>query len=232
MASSCRGAEGRTHLEGGKRSKRGTPQGGVLSPFLANIYMHRFIKAFRKHRLGEKHGAVLVTYADDLVILCRKDAVGALQTIRGWFESIGLNINEQKTSVKNARRESFDFLGHTFKMLHSYKTGTRYPGVVPSKKAVTRLKDNVRSWLHRGNDKPLPEVIEALNRKLRGWANYFQHGSVLRTRQTLDRFVYDRVRGFLRRSNQVQTRGLRRFPREFVFGELDVVELNALPTSL
>jgi retron-type reverse transcriptase len=64
--------EGKTHLEGGKRSKRGTPQGGVLSPLLANIYMHRFIKAFRKYRLGEKHGAVLVTYADDLVVLCRK----------------------------------------------------------------------------------------------------------------------------------------------------------------
>ena len=224
--------DGKTHLEGGKKSKRGTPQGGVLSPLLANIYMHRFIKAFRKHRLGEKHGAVLVTYADDLVILCRKDAAGALQTIRGWFESIGLKLNEQKTSVKNARRESFDFLGHTFKMLHSYKTGALYPGVIPSKKAVTRLKDNVRSWLHRGNVSPLPEVVAALNRKLRGWANYFQHGSVLRTRQKLDRFVYDRVRGFLRRRNQVQTRGLRRYPREFVFGELGVVELNALPRSL
>jgi RNA-directed DNA polymerase len=204
----------------------------VLSPLLANIYMHRFIKAFRKHRLGEKHGAVLVTYADDLVILCRKDAAGALETIRGWFESIGLKLNEQKTSVKNARRESFDFLGHTFKMLHSYKTGALYPGVIPSKKAVTRLKENVRSWLHRGNVKPLPEVIMALNRKLRGWANYFQHGSVLRTRQKLDRFVYDRVRSFLRRRNQVQTRGLRRYPREFVFGELGVVALNALPRSL
>ena len=70
--------------------------------------------------------------------------------------------------MKNARRESFDFLGHTFKMLHSYKTGALYPGVTPSKKAVMRLKENVRSWLHRGNVRPLPEVIEALNRTLRG----------------------------------------------------------------
>ena len=134
--------------------------------------------------------------------------------------------------MKNARRESFDFLGHTFKMLHSYKTGALYPGVTPSKKAVLRLKENVRSWLHRGNVRPLPEVIEALNRTLRGWANYFQHGSVLRTRQNLDRFVYDRVRYFLRRRNQVQPRGVRRYPRGFVFGELGVVSLNALPRSM
>ena len=106
-------------------------------------------------------------------------------------------------------------------------------GYRPKRSAIDAIKRiDEALWLHRGNVKPLPGVIAALNRKLRGWANYFQHGSVLRTRQTLDRFVYDRVRGFLRRRNQVQTRGLRRYPREFVFGELGVVELNALPRSL
>jgi RNA-directed DNA polymerase len=220
---------GNRHLEGGKKSTRGTPQGGVLSPLLANIYMHRFIKAFRKHGLDKKHGAVLVNYADDFVVLCRHDAGGALDTIRRWFAQIGLELNDRKTAVRNVRKESFDFLGYTFKMLRSYKTGAPYPGVVPASKAVLRFKEEVRHWLIRQNVLPTEEVIATLNRKLRGWATYFRYGSVLRVRQKLDRFIYDRVRNFLRRRHQVTTRGTRRWPWEYVFGELGVVSLNALP---
>ena len=133
--------------------------------------------------------------------------------------------------MKQARTESFDFLGHTFTMLHSYKTGTRYPGVMPSKKAVRRVKDNVRECLQRTNLQPLPEGVATLNHKLRGWATYFRYGSVRRTRQNLDAFVYQRVRGFLRRRHQVQTRANRRFPRRYVFQELGVLSLEALGGS-
>ena len=91
---------------------------------------------------AEKH--VLGLRADDFVVLCQHHAQQALALIRRWFATMGLALNEQKTAVKHARKESFDFLGHTFTMLHSYKTGTRYPGVMPSKKAVRRVKDNVR----------------------------------------------------------------------------------------
>jgi RNA-directed DNA polymerase len=222
---------GRKHMMGGKRSKRGTPQGGVLSPVLANLYMHRFIKAFRKYGLEREHGAVLVTYADDFVVLCRRDAAGALAKIRKWFTAIGLEINESKTSVKQARLESFDFLGYTFKMMRSYKNGRSYPGAEPSVKAVKRFKENVRFQLHRANVNPIEEVVERLNRTLRGWANYFRYGSVLRVRQKLDRFLYDRMRYFLARRATCPTRGLRRYPRTYVFGELGVVSLDNLPRS-
>jgi RNA-directed DNA polymerase len=222
-------ASGRKRLTGGKRNKCGTPQGGVLSPVLANLYMHRFIKAYRKYGLEKEFGAVLVNYADDFVILCRRNASGALTKIRSWFTAIGLEINESKTSVKRARMESFDFLGHTFKMLRSYKTGRPYPGVMPSTKAVKRLKKNIRHQLHRANVDPIEDVVIRLNRTLRGWANYFRYGSVLRVRQKLDRFVFDRVRYFLARRAKCPTRGTRRFPRTYVFGELGVVSLNALP---
>jgi RNA-directed DNA polymerase len=221
--------EGRTHHVGGKHAKLGTPQGGVLSPLLANVYMHRFIKAFRKFGLEKKYGAVLVNYADDFVVLCKRDAQGALATIRRWMTSIGLELNEAKTSVKNAREESFDFLGYTFEMMRSLKTGAPYPGAMPGIKAVKRFKDNVRRWLFRSNVRPLAVVVAVLNRKLRGWGNYFRYGSVLRTRQKLDRFVCDRVRHFLRRRNKCPTRGTRRYPWEYVFGDLGVISLNALP---
>lgn len=224
-----RDERGNRHLEGGRKSKRGTPQGGVLSPLLANIYMHRFIKAFRKSGLEKTHGAILVNYADDFVVLCRRDADGALAAIRRWFTTMGLELNERKTAVKDARRDSFDFLGYSFQMLRSYKTGAPYPGALPSKKAVLRFKGEVRHWLIRQNTQPTEEVLAVLNMKLRGWGTYFRYGSVLRARQKLDRFVYDRVRNFLRRRHQVTTRGTRRWPWEHVFGELGVVSLATLP---
>jgi RNA-directed DNA polymerase len=169
-----------------------------------------------------------VNYADDFVVLCRRDAAGALAVIRRWFAQMGLELNEQKTSVKSARRESFDFLGYTFKMLRSYKTGVPYLGATPSKKAVQRLRQEIRDWLTRHNNRTIEDVVTVLNHKLRGWATYFRYGSVLRARQNMDRFVYDRMRYFLRRRHQVSSRGTRRFPRVHVFGELGVVSLNGL----
>jgi RNA-directed DNA polymerase len=91
------------------------------------------------------------------------------------------------------------------------------------------LKDTIRQWLFRSNVRPLATVVAVLNRKLRGWGNYFRYASVLRTRHKLDRFVCDRVRHFLVRRNKIATRGSRRYSREDVFGELGVVSLEALP---
>jgi RNA-directed DNA polymerase len=224
-------SSGRRHLSGGKKSKCGTPQGGVLSPLLANLYMHRFIQAFRKYGLDRRYGAVLVVYADDFVVLCKRNANGALEEIRRLLCKIGLTLNEAKTSVKWAREDAFDFLGHTFRMLRSYKTGVAYPGVIPSKKAVMRLKDTIRRWLSPCDLLPLDEVIASLNRVLRGWANYFSYGSVLAVRAKLDRFVYTRVRRFLVRRCKVRNAGTRRYPWQYVFGELGVLSLPALPRS-
>jgi RNA-directed DNA polymerase len=224
-------SSGRRQLSGGKKSKCGTPQGGVLSPLLANLYMHRFIQAFRKYGLDRRYGAILVVYADDFVVLCKRNAGGALEEIRRLLSKIGLTINEAKTSVKWIREDAFDFLGHTFRMLRSYKTGVAYPGVVPSKKAVMRLKDRVRSWLSPHDLMPLDEVVASLNRVLRGWANYFSYGSVLAVRAKLDRFVYDRVRRFLVRRCKLRTAGTRRYPLSYVFGELGVLSLPTLPRS-
>jgi RNA-directed DNA polymerase len=216
-------------MSGGKKATQGTPQGGVISPLLANIYMHRYIKAFRKYGLDAKHGAVLVNYADDFVVLCRRGAAQVLDTTRRWMTSIGLTLNESKTKLRDARRESFDFLGYTFGPLYSPRTGSRYLGATPSKKAVKRIKDAVHQHLRRGNMAPAPEVVRRLNQMLRGWVAYFSYGTVSKGRRDVDEYVYDRVRHFLRRRHKVGDRGYRRFPHDWVFGELGVRRVSQLP---
>ena len=169
---------GKRRMSGGKKATRGTPQGGVASPILANIYMHRYIKAFRKHGLDQRYGAVLVNYADDFVVLCRHGAQEVLETTRRWLTSIGLTLNEEKTKLRNARCEPFDFLGYTFGPMYSPRTGGRYNGARPSKKAVASIKEAIRKRLRNGNQAPWPEVVSQLNRTLRGWSAYFCYGSV------------------------------------------------------
>lgn len=224
-----RDERGHRRMSGGKKATRGTPQGGVISPLLANLYMHRYIRAFRKHRLGETHGATLVTYADDVVVLCRRDARHVLDVTRRWMTRIGLALNEAKTCVRNARGEPFDFLGYTFGPMYSPRTGGRYNGATPSRKAVARIKAAIRARLRPENLAPWPEVVQSLNRTLRGWANYFCYGTVATVRHGVDRYVYDRVRCFLRRRHTVAGHGYRQFPLERVFGELGVLSLCQLP---
>jgi RNA-directed DNA polymerase len=213
---------GNRRMSGGKKSKRGTPQGGVISPLLANVYMNRFIKAFRKHRLAEKYGAELVCYADDFVVLCKHGARDVLAIIRRWMERIGLALNEKKTSVKNVWVEPFDFLGYRFGVMYSPRTGQKYLGAAPSPKAIERLRAGIRGKLRPGNQGAWPAVVQGLNRTLRGWTQYFCYGTVHRIRQKLDRYVHERVRAFLRRRHKRTCR----LDWNVHHGELGVVSLH------
>jgi len=159
--------KGNRRMSGGKKATRGTPQGGVASPLLANIYMHRFIKAFRQHGLDRRYGAVLVSYADDFVILCRHGAAEVLETTRRWLTRIGLTLNEGKTRLLDARCDAFDFLGYTFGPMYSPRTGGRYNGVRPSKRAVASIRDAIGQRLRPGNQAPWEDVVRTLNRTRR-----------------------------------------------------------------
>jgi len=220
--------QGRPRMTGGKKSKRGIPQGGVISPLLANIYMHRYLRAWRQRGKANQYKARLINYADDFVILSRGQAEGALQWTRWVMENIGLSLNEAKTCVRDARRESFDFLGYTFGPEWYRKDGHWYLAAKPSKRAVQCLKGHIREIVHRGNQRPWPEVATRLNGTLRGWAQYFSYGTRLMAYRAIDNFVYDHVRHFLRRRHKVPTRGTRYFPDEKVFGELGVLRLRIL----
>jgi retron-type reverse transcriptase len=124
----------RQSIGGGKANSLGTPQGGVISPLLANLYLHLLDRLWNRPHLQWRLEARLVRYADDSVVLCRKGTEQPMEVIQRVFHRLGLRLNEQKTRVVNARQESFDFLGFRFRMNVSRTTGNAYPHVQPSKK--------------------------------------------------------------------------------------------------
>lgn len=223
--------QGKRRMSGGKRSTRGTPQGGVISPLLANIYMHRFLRAWRERGKDHQYQARVINYADDFVILSRGHAAEALAWTRWAMTQLGLTLNETKTCLRTASRESFDFLGYTFGPVRYRKTGQTYLAATPSKRSVQRLKRAVRAQLRPGNQGRWPEVRNRLNRTLRGWATYFRYGSRATAGRAVDNYVYGCVRHFLRRRHKVPTRGTRRFSAERVFGPLGVYRMRPLPVG-
>jgi RNA-directed DNA polymerase len=219
---------GNRRMTGGKKGNRGTPQGGVISPLLANIYMHRYLKAWKQHGKGAQYRARLVNYADDFVILTRGHAEQALEWTRRVMGAIGLTLNETKTTVCNAREQSFDFLGYTFGPERYRKDGHWYLAAKPSKKSVKRIKERISAWLRPGNQRPREVVVGRLNQILRGWANYFGYGTRLMAYRAVDNYVTERMRGFLRRRHKVGTRGALRFSAEWIFETLGVQRLRPL----
>lgn len=213
---------------GGKRGTRGTPQGGVVSPALANLYMNRFLKVFRLRGLDRRYGARLVNYADDFVVLCRHGAAEVLAQSRRWFTQMGLTLNERKTRVVNGRTEPFTFLGYTFGPMYYRKDGHGYLGAAPAKKAVQRIKGRIRQILAPTTQAPWDVVVARLNPVLRGWAGYFAYGTRVMAYRAVDHYVYEAVRHFLRRRHKVLSRGTRRFSLARVFGELGVFSLRRL----
>jgi len=221
-----RDEKGKKRLTGGKDNDRGTPQGGVISPLLANLYMNRMLKGWRQTGRAEQFRARIVNYADDFVILSRGKAAEALGWTRGVLERLELTLNEKKTSLRDARRERFDFLGYTFGPHFSGLTGREYIGYSPSKKSVGKMKRNVGEHLKPGNHRPWEEVRDRLNQKLRGWKAYFELGSTARAYRALDEYVEERVRHFLRRRHKVSTQGTRPFSMKQVYGPLGVFRLR------
>jgi len=221
-----RDGDGTRRVSGGKSNTCGTPQGGVASPLLANIYMNRFLKHWRLSGRGEAFHAYIISYADDFVILSRGCAKEALMWTKAVMMKLGLTLNDVKTSVKNARKESFDFLGYTLGPHRYRKDGHWYLGASPSKKSVQRVKTKIGGVLKPGNMGAWPTVRDRLNRLLIGWSAYFGYGTRLQAYRAIDQYVYDHVRHFLVRRHNVQGRGTRRFSRDDVFGELGVLHLR------
>jgi RNA-directed DNA polymerase len=222
-----RDGNGKRRMTGGKGSKHGTPQGGVISPLLANLYMNRFLKYWRITERTKAFRARVISYADDFVILSRGHAAEALAWTRGVMGKLGLALNEAKTSLKDACKERFDFLGYTFGPHRRRTDGRWYLGASPSRRSVQRVKDKVGALLQPRVVGPWPEVCDRLNDLLVGWKGYFSHGSRLAAYNAIDRHVCDRVRHFLARRHKVPGRGTRRFAPRVVFGELGVVQLTA-----
>lgn len=214
-----------------RRNQRGTPQGGVLSPLLANVYLHWFDHLFGRGD-GPAHWAKakLIRYADDFVVLARHIS-GSLQ---GWIESklegwLGLEINREKTRVLDLGQpgQSLDFLGYTFRYgRDQYGRAQRYWSLEPSRKALARERERLRELIdwHQSHT-PLPELIGRLNRHLRGWAKYFGLGYPRKAFRGLNHFVRCRLGKHLHRRSQ---RGWRVREGVSLYAHLDHLGLVAL----
>jgi RNA-directed DNA polymerase len=224
-----RDENGKRSMKGRRSSRCGTPQGGIVSPMLANLYMNRFLKHWRITEKSKAFRAQVVTYADDFVILSRGHAAEALDWTRSVMTRLGLTLNEAKTSIKAARKESFHFLGYTFGP-HRYKPdGHWYLGASPSKKSRQRIKQKVGDLLVPVNVGEWEEVRARLNQILRGWSAYFSYGSRATAYREVNNYVADRVRHFLKRRHKVQSRGTEHYGYQRIFGELTVLRLGPPP---
>lgn len=178
-------------IENGKYypTEKGSPQGGVISPLLANIYLHVLDSYWEKH----KELGVIVRYADDAVIVCRKrtDAELAFEHLKRIMTKLKLTLNPQKTKIVDMNKESFDFLGFCYQKFGKTKSGRKLPYMTPSKKAMKKAKDAVRVITCRKSAyEGLEQKVEKLNPLIRGWRNYFKHGNSTKRFKQLDEFVW------------------------------------------
>ena len=204
-----------------RRTKRGTPQGGVISPLLANCYFRRFLLAWYSHGHQDQLDAHIVNYADDFVICCRPGNAGAAMTrMATLMTRLGLEVNTAKTKIARLPDESFDFLGYTVGRFYG-KDGRPYIGTRPSKKSVKSLLRRVheRTSSQWYSDEPASTVAR-ISSLLRGWCGYFDQGPVMEIYDLVRAYTDRRIRRWLMRRTGRRGAGFRQIPDEYVYDTL------------
>ncbi len=200
---------------GGNTNSKGTPQGGVISPLLANCYLHLLDRSWqRQHLKGTLH-AHLVRYADDFVVLCRGGVEEPLNVVRRVLERLGLSLNEAKTQIVDATQASFDFLGFSIRMSRGRRTGNPYPHVRPSDKSLMKIKTKLTALTRRElTPMALEKMVEQVNRSLKGWVNYFHYRNSNQVMEKVKTHAEHRMRQHLMKRHKVKDRGIGegRFP--------------------
>jgi len=212
---------------------RGMPQGAVISPLLSNLYMRRFILGWKKLGYARRWSAHIVNYADDYVICCKGQAEEAMNAMRGMMKQLKLTVNEQKTHVCRLPQERFDFLGYTFGRCYSPKTGHAYISVRPSKKSIKRMVGNITLETRRSQMPMETDVmVDRLNRKMNGWANYFCLGPINSSYRALNCHAVQRLRRWLCKKHKVEGKGYKHYPDQHLHDTLGLVYLPGRSTNL
>jgi group II intron reverse transcriptase/maturase len=186
-----------------KDEHRGTPQGGVLSPLLANLYMRRFVLGWKQQGHEQRLDAHIVNYADDFVILTRSRAEEAMEAMRAMMSKLKLTVNEKKTRTCSLPEETFTFLGFTFGQQVSWKTGRAYLAPAPAAKKVQAICDKISAETRcQTTFRTEREQVVKLNQMLVGWAHYFRLGYVTAAWQKVQQHACRRLRWWMRRKHQ------------------------------
>jgi RNA-directed DNA polymerase len=213
---------------GGKANRKGTPQGGVISPLLANCYLHILDRTWQRRHLKVKLQAHLVRYADDFVVMCRKDVEEPLKVVRHVLEFLDLSLNEAKTHIVDAAQTGFNFLGFTIQMSRGAKTGKPYPSVRPADKSKKKIKAKLTELTGRNLTAiPLEDIVANVNRSLRGWASYFHYRNSSLVMGKVRHHAEERLRAHLMNRYKVKDRGTgyRRFTRADLYGRYGLYQV-------
>jgi RNA-directed DNA polymerase len=220
------------NIGGGKGNRKGTPQGGIISPLLSNLFLHLLDRIWERNNLRQRLGARIVRYADDIVILCRRgQSDRAMKVLRQVLERLELTLNEAKTKIVNAYEGKFDFLGFTIWMGRGRKTGKYYPHVQASKKAEQKVKDQITELTTRNRTiMPLEWVVNEVNAMVRGWVGYFHYRNCSQTLARIRNHLEQRLITHLRKRHKVRDRkaGYVRFSNRSLYEKYG---LYKVPTS-
>ena len=209
--------------EGAIRSQTaGTPQGGVISPLLANVYLDALDQEWSRQAMSRREGANahLVRYADDLVILTDKDTELPSRLLMETLARLELRAHPKKTRVLDARRDDFDFLGFNFRKSLNPRSGKSFPLVLPSQKAQKAIRQKLRDATSPMVQHKIGEVVREVNPMLRGWVNYFRIAHSARAFGRVREYALCRLRRFLRRRQTRHGYGWKNVPNEFFYGTL------------
>jgi RNA-directed DNA polymerase len=208
----------------------GTPQGGVISPLLANLYLHWLDQTWEKKGFGNRaHDAHLVRFADDFVILCKERPEFYLEQAKLVLDRLGLTLNAKKTRILNAREEMFDFLGHRFAVQPSKVTGELKTYYYPSPKAMKSVKKKIREVVRAGQHQDLPALVkEKINPLLRGWGNYFKTGNSRKHFQSIANYTTWTLCIMLRKKHKKRSKGWRDHPPSWFYDYQGLFKLYSL----
>lgn len=209
-------------LEEGRISAEttGTPQGGVISPLLANAYLNELDAQWEKAGYANRWGlnAHLVRYADDLVILTNADAGRPLEAARGILAGLGLELHPDKTRLVDADHGSFDFLGFSFRKVPNREKTRRFTLLIPSRKAEASIRAKVRELTRYWRTEKLETVIQEINPVVRGWVNYFRIGNSSRSFNETRHYIVTKAMRYLRRKQLKRGFGWKTLDSDLLYG--------------